>query len=62
MKIIKARQHKVKSKRFRCGWCKSVFVADETEYETQKTVLSGSQAYVAKCPLCGREAIKMSLF
>ena len=62
MKIIKARKHKVKTKRFRCDWCKSVFIADETEYETHKSETFGYTAYVAECPVCGREAIKLPLF
>lgn len=62
MKIIKARQHKIKKKRFRCDWCKSVFIADETEYKTRKSDTFGYTAYLAECPVCGREAIKLPLF
>ena len=62
MKIIKARKHKVKSKRFRCDWCNSVFIADETEYKTKKSETFGYTAYLAACPVCGRETIKLPLF
>ena len=62
MKIIKTRKHKVKSKRFRCDWCKSVFIADESEYEIHKSETFGYTAYVAVCPVCGREAIKLPIF
>lgn len=62
MKIIKARKHKVKTKRFRCDWCKSVFIADETEYKSSRSETFGSTAYLAVCPVCGHEAIKLSLF
>lgn len=62
MKIIKARKHKIKSKRFRCYWCNSVFIADETEYKIRKSETFGYTAYLAECPVCGREAIKLPLF
>ena len=62
MKIIKTRKHKVKQKRFRCDWCHSVFIADETEYEIHKSETFGYTAYVAECPVCGREAVKLPLF
>lgn len=62
MKIIKAKQRKVKSKRFRCDWCNSVFIADETEYRIRKSDTFGYIAYLAVCPVCGREAVKLPLF
>lgn len=62
MKIIKARHRKVKSKRFRCDWCKSVFIADESEYQTYKSKTFGYIAYIAECPVCGRETLKLPLF
>ena len=62
MKIIKARHHKIKSKRFRCDFCHSVFIADETEYKIRKSEIFNHTAYVAECPVCGREVIKLPLF
>ena len=65
MKIIKERKHKIKSKRFRCGWCRSVFIADETEYRKDKYRAYLGTTYTEYsiiCPVCGKRVIKVPFF
>lgn len=55
MKILKQGDPKRKdmSKRFECGYCKAVFVAEEGEY--RKLGLAWKDyMYVCDCPCCGR--------
>ena len=58
MKILKRREHKPKTKVFKCEYCHSVFEATETEYRA-KVARLGTLYYETKCPVCGYDVVKI---
>lgn len=60
MKIIRIGEKKRKSKRFRCNNCRSVFVADFGEYNTEKYPHRPGNYYSSRCPVCNKVTYKLS--
>ncbi len=56
MKIIKYGNRKLKTKRFTCQYCESIFDAEPSEYKT--TFAKNTKYNTITCPCCGLQVMQ----
>lgn len=58
MRIIKYGNRKLKTKRFTCQYCESIFDAEPSEYKT--TFAGGVKYNTVNCPCCGLQVMQQT--